>query len=277
MTSEKVNIAGVLVDNISNSNTIKKINEIISSGQTKYIVTTYSEFVVFANHDEEYKKILNQAALSLPDGIGILWAAKFLSIPLNPNSLILNPIIALWQVVYTGAAIIFNPKLIRTVIIEQVTGSHLIWDVAKLASQNNYSLSLIGGENGVAELTAKKLLDRFPDLKINLSLSGTKFNDDLVTQISKSNSDILVIAYQPPRQEKWLAQNLVKLNVNVCMGLGGTFDYIAGKRTQAPRILHYIGLEWLWRLVTQPWRWKRMWNAVPVFIWTVYKFKIKQS
>jgi N-acetylglucosaminyldiphosphoundecaprenol N-acetyl-beta-D-mannosaminyltransferase len=274
----RINIAGVEVDPVTKNQTIAEIDKMIAQKQPGYLVTVYSEFVVFAQKDLDYKRVLNKAKLSLPDGIGILWAARYLALPTQFsifNLQFLKKILCLWQVLYTGAAIIFNPNYIRSVLSEQVTGSHLIWDIAKLASQNSYSLALVGGHNRVAEITALKLKDKFHNLMITLIDSPEKFDDQVVKKIAQSNSDILLIAYQPPRQEKWLAKNIDKLNVSVAIGLGGTFDYIAGKRLPAPRFVHYMGLEWLFRLITQPWRLKRMWNAIPVFIWTVYRFKVQ--
>jgi N-acetylglucosaminyldiphosphoundecaprenol N-acetyl-beta-D-mannosaminyltransferase len=235
------------------------------------LVTAYSEFIVFAQNDPQYQQVLNNADLSLPDGIGILWAAKYLSLSAK------NKLQAVWQVVYTGASLIFNPGYCRTVLSEQVTGRKLVWDIAKLAAENDFSLALAGGIDGVANGAAERLKSKFPNLKINLALSDfPEFNGDVAQKIQASNSDILLIAYQPPKQEKWLAQNLSKLNVKVAMGLGGTFDYLAGKRAEAPGLIHHMGIEWLWRLITQPWRVKRIWNAIVVFIRTVYRNKVNK-
>ncbi|MBI2355756.1 MAG: WecB/TagA/CpsF family glycosyltransferase [Candidatus Doudnabacteria bacterium] len=259
----KIDIAGVLVDNISKTETINKIDEFVKSGQPHYLVTPYSELIVFAQTNEKYKDALNKADLSLPDGIGILWAAKYLS---SAGHYLLTSLLA----------IVFNPIYIRSVIKEQVRGSELIWDIARLASEKNYSLALVGGRVSVSALAANQLKSKFPDLKINLIVSGNVFDDQLAGEIAASNSDILLIAYSPPEQEMWLSETLARLNVKAAVGLGGTFDYIAGKRLMAPGLMHNLGLEWLWRLITQPWRLPRMWNAVPVFIWKVYKWKNKK-
>lgn len=256
----KIDIAGVLIDNVTKQEALKKIDEFIQSGKPHLVVTPYSEFIVFAQNDENYKKVLNSADLSLPDGIGILWAAYYLS-SIN------------YHLLTSLAAIILNPAKVRSVIREQVTGSHLIWDLAKLASAKGYSIALVGGKNSVALKTAERLKVSSQSLKVTLALSDQPFDDSLVDQINRSKSDILFIAYSPPKQETWLFENLQKLNVKVAMGLGGTFDYIAKKRPSAPKFMHYMGLEWLWRLITQPYRIKRMWNAVPVFIWKIYKYK----
>jgi N-acetylglucosaminyldiphosphoundecaprenol N-acetyl-beta-D-mannosaminyltransferase len=276
----KVDIAGVEVDKITNSETLEQIKQFVRSGQPHYLVTAYSEFIVFAQNDPQYRQALNRADLCLPDGIGILWAAKYLSLPLripNSKSQILKKGLALWQVVYTGASLIFNPKYCRAVLPEQVTGRKLVWDIAQLASENNFSIALVGGMDDVARLASEKLKSQFPSLKVNLALSDfDEFNDTVAQKIQASNSDILLIAYQPPKQEQWLAQNLPQLNVKVAMGLGGTFDYLAGKRAEAPELIHHLGVEWLWRLVTQPWRLKRIWNAIIVFIRIVYRYKVNR-
>lgn len=259
----KINIAGVYIDNVAKDEAVRKIDEFVKSGQPHYVVTPYSEMIVFAQRTGNYKNVLNKANLSLPDGIGVLWAAKYLSskVPL----------------LLSLAAIVFGRKYIRTVIKEQVTGSRLIYDLARLAAQKNYSLALVGGEGNVAAQAAYELKKLYPGLNIKLALSGRPFDEKIIKEINDSNSDILLLAYSPPKQEIWLAENYQKFNCKVAIGLGGTLDYLAGTRAPAPHFLRYIGLEWLWRLITQPWRAKRMWNAVPVFIWKVYKYKIDHN
>ncbi len=261
----KINVLGVLVDNVSKQEAIAKIDSFVASGKHHYIVTPYSEMIVFSQSNPRYLSVLNTASLALPDGIGILWAAKFLSLPGNWLT-------SIFQIVYSGAAIVFNKKYVQTIIKEQITGSRFIFDIAKLASERNYSLALVGGENNVAGLAAEQLKKSFPNLRINLALSDREFGDVLATEVSGSLSDILLIAYSPPKQELWIAENVEIAKVTI--GLGGTFDYLAGKRVVAPNFMHLMGLEWLWRLITQPWRIKRIWNAIPVFIWKVYKYKI---
>ncbi len=236
----KVDVAGIKVDNISKTEAIARIDEFVKSGQPHYAVTPYSEIIVFALNDPNYKKIINEADLSLPDGAGVMWAAKFL-----------------------GAK-----------IEERLTGRILIYDIAALAEKKGYSIGLVGGKNNVAKIAAEKLLQLYPKLRINLTLSDRAFDSNIVTEIKTSNSDILFVAYSPPKQETWIAENYQNLGSKAVFGLGGTFDYLAGIVPVAPHFMHQIGLEWLWRLVTQPWRAKRMWNAVPVFIWKIliYKF-----
>ncbi len=264
----KVDIAGVFVDAVTKSETLNKLDEFLQAQQPRLVVTVYSEFIVFASHEDTYKRVLNHADLSLADGFGILWAAKYLSLP------VLNPLLELLRLMLNLSRALFDKAYFKTVLPEVITGSRLVWDIAKLAAEKNYSLALVGGFNGVALAASQKLLEHYPNLKFNLVLSPAAFDDSVAEQINRSNSDILLIAYSPPKQEMWLAENLGKLNVKVALGLGGTFDYLAGKRVPAPNFISRLGLEWLWRLLTQPWRIKRMWNAVPNFIWTTYRYKL---
>jgi N-acetylglucosaminyldiphosphoundecaprenol N-acetyl-beta-D-mannosaminyltransferase len=259
----RIDIAGVQVDNITKQETLHKISEFVRSGQPHLIVTTYSEFIVEAQENEKYRQVLNNADLSLPDGVGILWAAKYLSLK-RKN-------ILTW--LSSLASIVLAPQATRSVIKEQVTGSRMIWDIAKLAEDNNFSLAMVGGWDGVAEQAASKLKQKHPNLKINLAFCPKAFDGSTVEKIKQSNSDILLIAYSPPKQEIWLSENLSRLNVKVAMGLGGTFDYVSGKKSPAPAWMGKLGLEWLWRLITQPYRIKRMWRAIPIFSYIIYMYR----
>jgi N-acetylglucosaminyldiphosphoundecaprenol N-acetyl-beta-D-mannosaminyltransferase len=267
----KINVAGVLIDSISKNQAIESIGGLLSDGGRHYLVTPYSEQIVFALRDEEYKQVLNRADLVLPDGIGILWASKFLSGRRR------NSVSEFFYWLLTLFAIIFNPKSVRTVIKEQVTGRILVYDIASLAQSRGYSLALAGGLGNVAAQASYELKKLYPNLKINLALSGRPFDEKIVKEISESNSDILLLAYSPPKQEKWIAQNLADLNVKLAVGLGGTFDYLAKAKRPAPYFLHIMGLEWLWRLVAEPSRARRMWNAVPVFAFKILKYKLHEQ
>jgi N-acetylglucosaminyldiphosphoundecaprenol N-acetyl-beta-D-mannosaminyltransferase len=267
----RLDIAGLEVDNITIQETLDRIAGFVRSGQPHYIVTAYSEFVVEASRNARYREVLNRAHLCVPDGIGIVWAAKFLSLPKK------DPIVTFMNWIGTLASVVLAPQSLRSVIREQVTGSRLIYDIAEQAQKNGFSLALVGGWNGVAEKSAEVLKQKYPGLKISLAYCPAAFEESAVEKIAQSNSDILLIAYQPPKQEMWLADNIGRLNVKVAIGLGGTFDYLSGERSPAPDWVHYLGLEWFWRLVTQPWRWKRMWNAIPVFSWLVLRHKLNHK
>ncbi|MCG2685937.1 WecB/TagA/CpsF family glycosyltransferase, partial [Candidatus Parcubacteria bacterium] len=133
---------------------------------------------------------------------------------------------------------------------------------------------------GVADTAAEVLRTKFKGLEILGSLSGSpRVEDDAktVTQISNliggRRIDVLFVAYGHPKQEKWLARNLPQLNVGVGIGVGGAFDYISGRSRRAPRLIRSLGLEWFFRLLTQPSRWRRQ-LALPRFVWLVLGQKI---
>lgn len=275
MTGDKTEIAGVMVDNLSKGQALENIAEFVRSGRPHYIVTAYSEFVVFAKRLPEYKQALNEADLCLADGIGILWAAKYLSIPLSWPTRFLKFVQAIIQAKYSLLSLFFFPVFVRTAIKEQISGSRFVWDLAELCATQGFSLALVGGFDGVAEKAEECLKQKFPNLAVKLSISDINFDQGLVDMIAAADSDILLVAYQPPKQELWLKQNLDHLNVRMAMGVGGTFDYLASKRRPSPEIFVKLGLEWFWRLLTQPWRIKRIWNATVVFIWIIILYKVK--
>jgi len=227
----KVDIAGVLIDNVSKAEAIEKIDSFLMSGGSHYVVTPYSEMILEAMNNETYRLALNSADLSIADGISVIYSAR-----------------------------LFGYKL-----KERITGSRFVYDIAKFALMKNYSLALVGGEGNVAAQAAYELKNKFPGLKINLALSGRPFDDRIISEINSSNSDILLIAHATVKQELWLSENVKKLTTKVAIGLGGTFDYLSGKYPSAPNFIHSMGFEWLWRLITQPWRITRIWKAVIVF------------
>ena len=205
-----------------------------------------------AQKDEEFRNILNKSDIAIPDGIGLVFASHFLG----------------------------NP------IPERVAGSDLVWKIAKLAEYKNCSLYLLGGKEGVAEEAARKLKEKYPNLKIKGAESGGEVeerklktqNEEMVKRINERQPDILLVAFGAPKQEKWIYYNLSKLSsVKVAIGVGGTFDFIAGRIKRAPMFLRKLGMEWLWRLFIEPKRINRILTATVRFGWKVLKWKIKKA
>ena len=250
--------------------------------------------------------MLNQANIAVPDGIGIFWAHKFLSIPLTAKNYWLKILQALWQIKYSLAAILFYPKYIYSSLShgrekvrnsdfqnneglpklgEKIVGADLIWDIAKKAAAQNLSIYLLGGFADTPKLVARKLatdinLGRRVYLSLNIAGYSNKNPNDIsiIDDINKTNPDILLVAYGPIKQEKWIYEHRDKLpTVKLFMGLGGTFDYIAGKRLAPPSPIRKIGLEWLWRLFTQPHRIKRIWQATFGLIMMLMRYKVFES
>lgn len=234
-----VEILGVKIHAVTNTQTLALIEQFIASGQPHQLTTTNPEFVIEAQHDEEIRRIINQAALSLPDGIGLLKAARFLGAGSLP---------------------------------ERVAGSDLTIRLAELSQQKGYRIFFLGARPGVAEQAIAKLKQRYPKMQVAGFYAGSpalEENESIIQRILPTRPDILLVAYGHPRQDKWIARNLDRLGVPVCIGVGGSFDFIAGTARRAPLWLRRLGLEWLHRLITQPQRWRRIWNAVPYFSWLV--------
>jgi N-acetylglucosaminyldiphosphoundecaprenol N-acetyl-beta-D-mannosaminyltransferase len=237
-------ILGVRIHALTNALTVALIEEFIAGGQPHQLVTVNPEFVVAARHDDEFRGIINAAALALPDGIGLLKAARFLR---------------------------------TTPLPERVPGSDLVRCLAELSHCKGYRIYFLGAQPGVAQKAIAALQKDFPNMQVAGAYAGSPTladNEAMVQRILPTRPDILLVAYGAPKQDKWIARNLARLQIPVCIGVGGSFDFLAGTAKRAPAWMQRLGLEWLHRLAKQPWRWKRIWNAVPWFSWLVLKEKI---
>jgi exopolysaccharide biosynthesis WecB/TagA/CpsF family protein len=234
-------LLGVRTDNVNYDQALSLIEGFVQNGSPHQVVTVNPEFIVAAQSDDDFRNILNASSLALPDGVGLLWAARFLSQPLQ----------------------------------ERVTGTDTVQRVAALAAQKGYSLFLLGAAPGVAVATAARLCQTYPGLRIVGTHAGSPVleEDKIVRLIQKAKPDILFVAYGAPQQDKWIARNLERLGVPVAMGVGGAFDFISGRAKRAPRWLQRLGLEWLHRLWREPWRWRRM-LALPKFVWLVVRERL---
>ncbi|MBN1219944.1 MAG: WecB/TagA/CpsF family glycosyltransferase [Anaerolineae bacterium] len=240
-------ILGVKVHALTQAHTLALIEDFITNGQPHQLATVNPEFVVEAQHDAEFRRIINQAALALPDGIGLLMAARFLS---------------------------------TTPLPERVPGSDLVEQLAGLSHQKGYRIYFLGAREGVAEKAITNLKIRYPRLQVAGHYAGSpalEENEAIIRRILPTRPDILLVAYGAPKQDKWIARNLDQLQIPVCLGVGGSFDFIAGITKRAPQWVQHMHLEWLHRLIMQPWRWRRIWNAVPRFSWLIFWSRFKNS
>ena len=189
---------------------------------------------MIAQKDINFRNILRRCDLTVPDGVGLLWAAKHMGTPLP----------------------------------ERVTGSDGVPKIAERAAQTGWKLYLLGAAPGVAEKTADILRERYPGVQIVGTYSGSPAPEEeaeIVEKINASGADILFVAYGAPEQDKWIARNTPRLRVKMAMGVGGSFDFIAGVIPRAPLWMQQMGLEWLYRLYLQPWRIRRM-MRLPRFV-----------
>lgn len=280
MPKTKIPILGVQIDKITTDEVLNKVRGYLNSFEKHYLVTTNPEFLMAAQTDREFREILNRADLSIPDGVGLLWAAKFLSLNRSRWYLVKH-LRYLWQIVYSGASLVFYPKYCRSILPERVSGTDLVIKIARLCNQETRSIFLLGAAEGVAAVAAKKLEANFPDLEIAGTLAGNPdpVNDqEMCDIINRAQPQMLFVAYGHPKQEKWIVRNLDNLEtVKLAIGVGGAYDFISGKIKRAPWVLRKLGLEWLWRLVRQPGRFKRILTATWRFIWVMYRVKLRNK
>jgi N-acetylglucosaminyldiphosphoundecaprenol N-acetyl-beta-D-mannosaminyltransferase len=254
---------------------LEKALEFAKDKKQHYICTPNPEILLTAENNPKYQEVLNHSDLNIADGIGILWASKFEKIT-QSNKTNLS-IFAKWLT--SLSSILFYPKYIRTELAERVTGTDLMQNICKEAATENLKIFLLGAAEGVAEKVKSILEKKYPKIKIVGTYAGsakTEDEADIIKIINKTDAQILFIAYGAPSQELWIARNLKKLNtVNLAIGIGGAFDYIAGIRKRAPKLLQKLGAEWLYRLIQQPSRIKRIFNATVKFPVKVLNKRLK--
>lgn len=251
----RVQIMGVPVDTMTTSNLLEQIGYILNQNEQHQIVTVNPEMILLAQHDGEFKQILNNSWVNTADGTGLLWAANCK----NNNTIV--SLLKLTKLLF------IKPNF---PISERIKGSDLVYDIAELASRKNKSIFLLGAAEGIAEKAKFELLKKYPHLKIVGTYSGTPSiheQEKIKDLINDVEPDILLVAYGAPSQEKWIARMLKKIpSVKLAIGVGGTFDYISGTIPRAPLLMQNLGLEWLYRLLQEPKkRLPRIINAVITF------------
>src|SRR3989338_584265 len=267
----KNDIAGLKIDALTKQELLTALLSRIAVNQKTWVTTVYSEFLYAGLKDPEVMKMLNQADIAAVDGIGIFWAQKFLSLPLLAKNFWLKIIESYWQVFGTLLSLPFQKHA-------TIPGSELIWDIAEMAAKNNFSIYLLGGFGDTAKLASEKLKVKSEKLRIAGSSNKNPNDASVIADINNPRPDILLVAYGPIKQEKWIYKHRNDLpSVKLFVGLGGTFDYVAGKRINPPSWIRQIGLEWLWRLFTQPHRIGRIWNATFGLIDLLVHYKVFAS
>lgn len=275
-----VDILGVKISKSDYQSAMERIERFLSGGGPYFVVTPNPEFVVLAQKDRQFLKVLNDASLAIPDGVGLRLAAKFLSLPAS-NFTIVKIVQALVQGLAVGLAAVVRPSYLD-VLAHQVTGTDLMLKLCDLAAKKGYTIFLLGAVEGVADEAAKRLQEQFAKLKVAGTYSGDSGEEfDGVTRLGivpslASGIDLLFVAYGAPEQERWIARNLPYLPVKVAIGVGGALDFISGRKKRAPKILRRIGLEWFYRLLQEPQRLPRILNATVKFPFLVFKQKLNQ-
>ena len=271
---KKVNVAGLNIDAITKTELLTEVLAHLKNNQKTFITTPYSEFLYHSLLNPKDEHILNSADFAVADGIGILWAAKFLSVPLKTKKYLFKIAETFWQAFWTLCLIILKPSSLKQIIPEKIVGADLIWDLSELATKNNFSIFLLGGFGDTPKIVAQNIQAKFPNLQIAGYSNKNPEDPTIYDDINKASPDMLFVAYGPIKQERWIAQNLPNLPVKLAVGIGGTFDYIAKITPLPPKFVRLTGLEWLWRLFTQPKRFHRIINATFGLVFSLIRYKL---
>lgn len=269
-----VKVLGVRFHNLSRAEAAEAIADMVRQGEKGYVVKPYSEFMPRAAADVRLRDILNRADLCLADGIGILWAAHYLSLPGGPLQ-------ALVQLPMSMAAMTLNPRAVRRPLKENMAGVDLTWEMLARLDEAGSRVFLLGGTEEEMQGTREKIQARFHSLRVvgarhgYLEVSGEE-NEAVLRAINEARPEVLLVAMGFPRQEEWIAHNLPRLLVNVAIAEGGSFSFISGATPRAPLWLRRQGLEWLYRLARQPWRLRRQ-LTIPRFIWLVVRERLRAA
>lgn len=277
-------ILGVPVDAVTAPEALAEIKDTLDSGRRLHVVTVNNEMIMRAQSDARFRKVIAKAGLRVPDTAGVVWASDF-----NRRQAE-KPVRGMpaYGRAFSGLVkLLLVPGRVQTVIPRNVPGADLVIDIAGMCEEFDYHLFLLGGGPGVAEATAEKLKTRFPQLHVVGAMPGSPegaLDEDARTILTGSGAHVLLVAYGPPKQEMWIARNLPHLPAPlVAVGVGGSFDYLAGTISveggrpakQPPGWVRRRGLEWLWRLGTQPSRWRRIVTALPAFVIKVVRQSYK--
>ncbi len=231
----RIDVMGVRFDNVTMEEALERAKELLASEGADYVVTPNSEIVYEAMADEGLKDLLNHASMVLPDGAGVVLGSKILGTPLKQKV----------------AGVDFADRLL----------GHL--------AQTGGSVYLLGSKPGIAELAAEKMTAKHPGLRI-AGLADGYFKEEgpVIEKINGANADVLFVCLGAPKQEKFMVAHQGELNVRLMAGLGGSLDSFAGTVKRAPQWMIKCSLEWLYRLIKEPKRFKRM-LRLPKFLWAV--------
>ena len=235
--NERVKILGVNVDSVTMAQAVERVEQLIAAKKNSIVATANAEMLLRATNDDELKNILNAAELVVPDGAGTVWAARHLGYEMP----------------------------------ERVAGFDLVQELMKIAPSKGYKFFLFGSAPTIADKAKLKAEELYPTIEIVGTRNGyfTAADEaEIIAQIKNSKPDVLLAALGVPKQEKWLSAHKDELNIPVSIGVGGTFDVMAGVVKRAPLWMQRAKLEWLYRAMLQPSRAGRL-VALPKFVWKV--------
>jgi N-acetylglucosaminyldiphosphoundecaprenol N-acetyl-beta-D-mannosaminyltransferase len=248
------------------------LKDMTSSKKTSFIFTVNPEFIVDAQHDPLFKSILNQGSFNSVDGIGVVMALEYQeSLKETKNK-------------FSSLLVVIDKYFKGQIIKKRFTGVEISERIFEFSNKNYCNVFLLGGDKFkmVSENLLIDLQKKYPNINFIGASSSfvSKPNDDIVTiefiedcmkRKGVREIDFVLVGYGHPFQEKWILRNFSKFNAKVFVGVGGTFDFLSGNILRAPKFLQKLGLEWLFRLLIQPARYKRIFKAVGTFSYLIFR------
>ena len=237
----KIDVMRLKFDSVTMDEALSRAEALLRGDKAAYVVTPNAEIAYEALHDGQLREMLNGADLMLPDGAGVVLASK----------------------------------LLRTPVKQKVAGVDFAAGLLSILERNGQSLYLLGGKTGIGELAAQKMLEAHPQLRI-AGIADGYFQDEapVIAKINASGADALFVCLGAPKQERFMVQHQQELHVHLMAGLGGSLDAFAGTVQRAPAWMIRLNLEWLYRLIREPKRFRRM-LRLPKYLWAVMLKRIR--
>lgn len=234
MLVRRARVLGAPVDLVTTPCVLDFVRQRVRTRIPARIATVNVEYIMRAQADPQFLRLLEGVDLATPDSAGVLWALRRQGV----------------QLPY------------------RVGGSDLIWSLCLQAAEFGHRVFFLGGEPGVADQAAARLRQAYPGLCVAGTHSGSPAPEEeanIVHLVRRSRTDVLFVAFGSPRQDQWIARNLAATGASCALAVGGSLDYVAGTTRRAPVWMRKNNLDWLWRLTRQPSRWRRM-LVLPRFV-----------
>jgi N-acetylglucosaminyldiphosphoundecaprenol N-acetyl-beta-D-mannosaminyltransferase len=278
---KNVDVLGVRIERATKGLLVEELVGYFKGEGRRSVAKINAEFLVRSLNDDRFRAVLNGSDLNIADGVGVVWAARFLTLRTTSVTMLARAHV-LWQALYSLSSLLLFPELCRFPIAERLPGVDALYLMLEAAQRADASVYFLGASSEVNSKAREQIQARFPHLKIAGGRDGYWTDDSaVVEQIVRSQPGLLVVALGSPKQEYWISENLSRLgSVKVAVGEGGSLDFIAGEFRRAPRWMRELGLEWFWRLFMNRSKTKtgsrprRVWNAVPLFIYRVVAWKL---
>jgi len=239
MSRKIVTLLDYKIDTFTFAEAIEYAKQLIDRGSVTQVVTINPEMIELGDRDKNYKRILDDADLVIPDGVGIQLGLK-----------------------------------IESHNVQRIAGIEFAYKMLEVASQNDIPVALVGAKREINEQACKNLRKDFPNLNIVYSKDGYfENNEEVFNELKQCSPRLILVALGAPKQEEFINHAKNYINPALMIGVGGSFDVWAGAVERAPEIYRKLGLEWLYRTVKQPQRFKRIFPTLPLFIWKVMKEK----